>query len=267
VTAEADGLRLVGTAVPESGAPESFTPTLLERVPADALAVVSFRGGDAVEEQLGEAAGGAALGEQLEQALGFSFDELAELLSGEGVLYVREGGSSPELTLALDGAGDRGVTLIGDLVDGLGALFSFGGSAPALRPQTTTEDGIRVTSLRLGDELELRWAAVGDTLVVTTGPGAIRSFAGDGPKLTATAAFARAAEDVGFEGETSGFAYADVDALVPVLESLSELPGSGSAADPDPEVAAALEALDSLALDARAEGGGRLRVEGFLRVR
>ncbi|HEU0336060.1 MAG TPA: DUF3352 domain-containing protein, partial [Gaiellaceae bacterium] len=115
VTAEADGLRLVADAAPETGALETFDPTLLDRVPADALVAVSFRGGDAVRSQLDQA-GGGALGPQLEQALGLSLDDLAGLFEGEGVLYVRPGAPIPEITLALDGAGERGVEAIGRLV-------------------------------------------------------------------------------------------------------------------------------------------------------
>ena len=264
VTAEEDGLRLVALAEPGTGLPDRFTPTLLERVPADALAAVAFKGGETVRSQLDRAAGGPELRRQLENGLGVSLEELAELLAGEGVLYVRAGAPIPEVTLALDGAGRRGVALLGGLVEGLGGLFSLGG-APALEPQTSTEDGVEVTRLELDEGVAIRWAAVGETLLVTTGAGGIRAFRGDGAKLTGTDAFARAAEDVGYEGETNGFAFADVDRLVPLLEGLAEQ--SGDAGDePFADVAAALEALDTVALDARAEDGW-LRIEGFLRVR
>lgn len=265
VTAEEDGLRLVALAAPETGLPDRFEPTLLGRVPADALAAVAFKGGDAVRSQLDGVAGGPELRQQLERGLGVSLDELAELLAGEGVLYVRAGAPVPEVTLALDGAGRRGVALLDRLVERLGGLFSLGGAAPALRPQTSTEDGVEVTRLELRDGVAIRWAAVGETLLVTTGAGGIRAFRGDGAKLTGTEGFARAAEDVGYEGETNAFAFVDVDRLVPLLEGLAEQAQEGDD-ESLAEVAAALEALDTVALNMRAEDG-RLRIEGFLRVR
>jgi hypothetical protein len=250
VTAEADGLRLVALAAPETGAVDTFEPTLLDRVPADALVAVAFRGGETVRRQL-------------EQALGLSLDELAGLFGGEGVLYVRPGAPIPEVTIALDGAGERGVEAIGRLVRGFGALLPGAGAGPAL--QTETEGGVPVTRLELQQGVAIRWASVDGTLLVTTGAGGIRSFRAGGAKLVDSAAFEQAAADVGFTGETSGFAYADVDALVPLLEGLADL--SGSAPDKSfADVAAALEAMDSLALDARPDGE-RVRVEGFLRIR
>jgi hypothetical protein len=262
VTAEADGLRLVALAAPETGAVDTFEPTLLDRVPADALVAVAFRGGETVRRQLDQA-GGGALGPQLEQALGLSLDELAGLFAGEGVLYVRPGAPIPEVTIALDGAGERGVQAIGRLVRGFGALLPGAVAGPAL--QTETEGGVPVTRLELQQGVAIRWASVDGTLLVTTGAGGIRSFRAGGAKLVDSAAFEQAAADVGFTGETSGFAYADVDALVPLLEGLADL--SGSAPDKSfADVAAALEAMDSLALDARPDGE-RVRVEGFLRIR
>jgi hypothetical protein len=263
ITAEEDGLRLVALAAPETGALETFEPTLLDRVPADALLAVAFRGGEAVRSQLDQA-GGGALGPQLEQALGLSLDDLAGLFDGEGVLYVRPGAPIPEVTLALDGAGERGVEALGRLVRGFGALLPGAAAGPAL--QTETEHGVRVTRFELQQGVAIRWASVDGTLLVTTGAGGIRSFrAGGGAKLVDSAAFEQAAADVGFTGETSGFAYADVDALVPLLEGLADMSGS----TPDAsfaDVAAALEAIDGLALDARPDGE-RVRVEGFLRIR
>ncbi|HEU0336107.1 MAG TPA: hypothetical protein VFR43_06105, partial [Gaiellaceae bacterium] len=137
------------------------------------------------------------------------------------------------------------------------------GAGPPL--QTEVEDGVRVTRLELQQGVAVRWASVDGTLLVTTGAGGIRSFRGGGAKLVDTDAFEQAVADVGFTGETSGLVYADVDGLVPLLEGLAGLSG-GSQDESFAEVAAALEAIDSLALNASPDGD-RVRVEGFLRVR
>ena len=263
VSAEADGLRLTGRADPGS-TPESFVPTLLERVPADALAAAVFQGGDLVRESLEQAGGTAGLGGGLE-VLGISLEDIAELFAGQGVLYVRPGTPIPEVTLALEGAGARGDQVLGDLVDGVGAFFSAFGGGPALQPVTTTEDGVRVTALELQPGVAVRWASVGGTLVVTTGAGGIRAFRGDGAKLPGSDAFARAAADVQLGDRTSGFLFADVDGLVPLLEGLAELGGDAGDEGFD-EVVAALEAIDSVAVDAAADSG-TLRFDGFVRVR
>jgi hypothetical protein len=266
LSAEQDGLRLTGSVDPEGALPESFAPTLLERVPADALAAVVFQGGDLVRSQLDGVAGSAELGRQLEQGLGISLQDVAELFANQGVVYVRPGAPIPEVTLALEGAGARGQQVIGKVVEGIGAFAAaFGGSAAALRPVTTAEDGVEVTKLELQPGVAVRWGSVDGTLVVTTGAGGIRTFRGDGAKLVDSEAFARAAADVKLGERTSGFVYADVDALVPLLEGLAELDGV-SADDGMDELLAALEAIDSLAVNTTA-GSDALSLDGFLRVR
>jgi hypothetical protein len=260
LSAEPDGLRLTGNAELDGAAPASFAPTLLDRVPADALAAVVFRGGDLVGSQLDSLGGSSPeLRAQLETGLGISLDDVAELFAGQGVLYVRSGAPIPELTLALEGAGARGQQVLGKLVQGLGGLAAaFGGTSGGLKPVTAVEDGVEVTRLALGP-VAISWASVGGTLVVTTGEGGIRAFRGDGPKLPGSAGFRRAAADVTLGERTSGFAYADVAGLAALLERVGDEKSSDG-------LVAALGALDTLAVDTTAESGA-LRLDGFLRVR
>jgi hypothetical protein len=260
LSAEQDGLRLTGSVELDGAAPASFSPTLLDRVPADALAAVVFQGGDLVGSQLDTLGGSPELRAQLEAGLGISLDDLAELFAGQGVLYVRPGAPIPELTLALEGAGARGQQVLGRLVQGLGGLAAaFGGAARELRPTSAIEDGVEVTTLELGQGLALSWASVGGTLVVTTGEAGIRAFRGDGPKLPDSAAFRRAAADVTLGDRTSGFAYVDLAGLAGLLEHVGDEKSSD-------ELIAALGALDMLAVDTTAESGA-VRLDGFLRVR
>ena len=52
VLAEADGVRLTGTARQQEGLPRSFSPKLLARVPADALLAATFKGSDELTSQV-----------------------------------------------------------------------------------------------------------------------------------------------------------------------------------------------------------------------
>jgi hypothetical protein len=95
-------------------------------------------------------------------------------------------------------------------------------------------------------------------VLVTTGTDSTGALREDGDKLADTDAFERAAERVGLEGRTSGFAYVDLDGLVSFLEGLAgdELPT---------EARDALESLDSFILQNEADGD-RSRLSGFVRI-
>jgi len=94
---------------------------------------------------------------------------------------------------------------------------------------------------------------------VTTGPTGIADFLGDGPKLQDAASFTAAAERVGLGGRTRGFAYVDLDGVIPLVESHG---GTGALPAEAREV---LEALDSFVLQASGDGP-TAQLSGFLRV-
>jgi hypothetical protein len=190
---------------------------------------------------------------QVEGALGVSLDRVLDALRGEGVLYVRPGedGGIPEVTLALDPP-DRDEAL--RTVDELAHRLAH-------------ELDARVEPVR-ADDVELqRVAAEGVTLtygefdgmvLVTTASDVTGAFREDSDKLVDSDAFERAAERVGLEGRTGGFAYVDLDGLVSFLEGLAgdELPA---------EARDALESLDSFILQNEADGD-RSRLSGFVRI-
>ena len=100
---------------------------------------------------------------------------------------------------------------------------------------------------------------VDDSVMVTTGPTGIADFLGDGPKLVDDDAFTNAADRVELGDRTRGFAYVDIDGLVPLVESL---------AGPDAVPAEArdvLGTLDSLILQGSGDGE-TTTLSGFLRV-
>ena len=102
LTAEDDGVHLsVGVRTP-GGNGSSYEPELFERVPADAVAALSFGGTQGTLDRIEGAVDVDAVSSALEDAVGVSLDGVLEALSGEGLLYVREGGEDlPEVTVVL----------------------------------------------------------------------------------------------------------------------------------------------------------------------
>src|SRR5581483_10695282 len=94
VSASEGALRIAGSSEMTAGV-TLYAPTLLRRVPADALLAVSFHGGRQLVSQLRGAA------RALERQLGVSLADLGAALDGEGVLYARPGAPLPEVTLAV----------------------------------------------------------------------------------------------------------------------------------------------------------------------
>ena len=254
LVAEQDGVRLTGNAH-QQGLPGSFTPTLLDQVPAGAMLAVTFRGGTDLTAQLRDALGQGSAG-NLQQLLGLSLEDLVSLLEGEGVLYVRPGLPIPELTIVLQQTNPK-------QADTLAALLRALAAGTKGEVTTATEDGVHVTRLALGP-VTLSVGRADGRLFATTARGGIAAFESDGAKLVDEAAFQRAAKDVGYDGSTSGLLYADVDGLVPLLQGLAGL-GGGSVKGVD-DLAKALGALDSFMLNVTSRGDGAT-LQGFLAVR
>jgi hypothetical protein len=226
--------------VPQGQAPPAYAPTLLDKVPSDALVAVSFHGGEALTKQLGSNA--AAL-KQVEKQLGVSLDELAQAVEGEGVLYVRPAPLIPEITIAVQSADPAATKKVFDTIVG-----KLGGAAS--------------TSLPIPG-FELSTATVGDVVIASTSKTAADSF-GNGPGLSSSDRFEAAADTVGLGDTTSGFAYVDVHGLAPLVQAAASLVGGSSSSGADDAVKA-LSSLDFLALNAVAEDG-HVRVEGALRT-
>jgi hypothetical protein len=230
-------------ATPSGQTPETYKPTLLDKVPSDALVAVSFHGGASLSKQLAGAASADML-KQLEQQLGVSSDELAKALEGEGVLYVRPGAPIPEITLAVTSQDPTATKQVFDKV-----VAKLGGGAAS--------QGFSIPGF------ELTTAISGDTVIVSTSKAAASSFGG-GPSLTSTDRFKTAAADVDLGDTTSGFLYVDVHGLGPLLQTaLGALGGSSSPGSGD--LLKALDAFDFLAVNATGEDG-QLRVEGALKT-
>ena len=253
ISAEDDGLRLSLSMKTAEEVGGSYEPELFRRVPADAVVALSFGGTQGVVDRLQGSVDLREISDQVEGAVGVSLDRVLDALRGEGVLYVRAGeeGGIPEVTLALDSP-DRDETL--RTVDELARRLAEELDAPVETVQAGGIELRRVTA----EGIALAYGEVDGTLLVTTGSDAAGAFREDGDKLADSDAFERAAERVGLEGRTGGFAYVDLDGLVPFLEGLAgdELPA---------EARDALGSLDSFILESEADGD-RSRLSGFVRI-
>jgi hypothetical protein len=167
-----------------------YVPGLVEEIPADALAVVDFPVPSGAFETLPK------LPPQLERLLGPTDGLAAQLdavLRGESALYVRAGLPLPEVTL---------VTQPADTAVASSTLDAILKSLPA--------------ASMLG-KVELHRAVIGGQFVVSTSQRGIDDFRGAGPKLSADPAFLKAKELSGMPAETTGFAYANLKAALPLL--------------------------------------------------
>jgi hypothetical protein len=213
ISATEHAFRLDGSLLAKNDvAATSFTPTLLAKVPADALAALTFdgagRGRKLIDQALKQ--GGTQLA-TVEKQLGVKLGDLVAALDGEGVLYVRAGALVPEITLAVrpqDAAQARATfeTLAAKLGQGAGGAAL---PLPGFKLTVTTANGV----------------------VLVSTAAAVASTFGSGPGLTSTARFRAAARDVGFHGKTGGLLYVDVHALGPLLQlALGAFGGGGSGA-------------------------------------
>ena len=254
LAAEDDGMLLaMGLRMP-GGGDSRYEPELFARVPEDAVAAFSFGGTQGTLDRL---RGGASLDEisdGVEEAFGISLDRVVDALSGEGVLYVRNGnGRVPDVTIALRPP------------DANETFRTVDEAARKLAEQmetevtTATEFGVEVSSLEIEDVTVKYGRADDRTVVVTTGNSAFSTLTSDGAKLVDADAYKRAAEDVGLEGLTKGFVYVDIDGLLPLIRSIA-----GDEAVP-PEVREGIEAFDSFILEGGGEGD-TTTVRGFLRM-
>jgi hypothetical protein len=252
IAAEEHGVKLaVGVRAPGANGTE-YEPELFAQVPADAVAALSFGGTQKLVDQLESRIPLGDIADQVEKLTGVSVGGILDAFSGEGLLYVRPGGSAPEVTLVLAPPdADR----VWDTVDQLAHTLARQAGSTV---RTVTENG-REVQLVDAQGMTLRYARLdGDTVIVTTGAEGIAGFTGDGAKLASSGAYRRAADEVGLGSRTGGFLYVDLDGLLPLIEQVSgqEVPA---------DVRAAVEGLDSLVL--RSSGGGETTtLTGFLRL-
>jgi hypothetical protein len=187
ISADSDALRANAVLHPRT-TPTLAAQSLLGDVPSGAAVAVAFR----------------STGDLLAQVhlAKLPLKQLAPLLTGGGVLYLRPAGLIPELALEL---------------------------APK-DPQAalTTARGL-LRSLKLGP-VQLTAQLSGGKLVIADSPTAVAALR-TGPKLVDDAAFKDALSKAGVPTETSFLAYADVPQVAPFVPPLVQAV-TGKAADP-----------------------------------
>ena len=252
VSAQDDGVLLtLGMRMP-GGGDTRYEPKLFARVPAGAVAAVSFGGTQKILDRVQGNVDLDKVSGTIESITGVSLKGLTDALSGEGALYVRPSAEQlPEVTLVLRPP-DASKTW--ETLDGLARkLAEQANTTVTVRTENGTEVR-RVTT----EQVTISYARLeDDTIIATTGDTGIRTFLADGPKLVDSDAYKRAADAVDMGEKTRGFVYVDVDGALPLAER------AGGSLPPDAKDAVA--AIDSFILQS---SGDRdvTKVSGFVRL-
>jgi hypothetical protein len=261
LSAESEGVR-ARAAVSGSGAKTfssgNYTSKLLDGVPGDALAFLSFQG-SGTADQLQKLESNPQVGpglKQMEQVFGVSLREILDLLRNEVALYVRPGTGIPEVSLLLDSSDEQ------KSIATLEKLFTRLGATGLTRPcSATPEDGVDVKCVAVSN-LQIRYGAFDGKVLVSTGPSAISEYRSSGSKLPDDADFKEAKAAAGMPDSTGGFFYVNLKDTIPLIESLAGLGGAA----PPPEVTANLAPLRSLT--AWGGGSGNTRTfDAFLEIK
>ncbi len=218
VSAEDDGVRVRAAsrgAGTKTLGPGDYSSKLLEDVPGDAIALLTFRGGG-VSDQLKQLRSNPMFAQQLRQleaALGVTLDQALTLFSNEVALYVRPGLAIPEITLVLEPKDQAAALATIDKV--ATRLAALGGARVT---------GGAVKTIDLG-QFQIHYGGSGGKVVVTNGSNAIAEF-GSGSKLPDSADFKQAKDAAGLPDSHGGFLYLDLKDSIPLLETLAGLTGN-----------------------------------------
>jgi hypothetical protein len=251
LSAEGSGFRLVGAGRTEAEPKaqiEPFESKFVSEVPADAVAFLTFRGGDEFEQQMEkmkqDGSFGPGLGE-LERMLGFRIEPLLDLFSHEVGLYVRPGSPIPEVTLLVDAPDEQEV--LGRVNTTLQALTKALPTQPCHAPPK--EAGVDIKCIDLG-VVQLRTAGFDDKVVLTIGQDAISKLQGDGPRLSDDDGFTSARDAADLPDKTAGFMWLDLEDGLPLILGLAQAGGQSIPAD----IRANLEPLGSFLAWAETDG-------------
>jgi hypothetical protein len=240
VKATDDGAELAFTAGGEGaarllGAGQPYSSALLERVPTDALAFMSFQGPGATR-QLEERKTNPlyAMGlRQFERELGVKLEDLVSLADGEVAFFARMALPIPELTLMLESDNPEQARASAEKL--LRAFAEREGGQ-------VTEDGEVTTAIIDGFPVNL--GSVGDVVVFSTSKDAFEELAATADKLPDSDRWRSALEAADAPDEYTSLAYADLGDAVALLQVY--LGVSGRSEHLPPEVARNLEALKTL---------------------
>jgi Protein of unknown function (DUF3352) len=251
--AEGDGLRLVGATRAETEPktkPNVFSSQLIEDVPGDAVAFLTFRGNDSFATRVRSSPTYRRNLKELEREFGgVPLEQLFAIFEGEVAVYVRPGTPFPEVTLLVavdsDEPAEEEAFLNVDTV--MDVMKQFRGAKPCHAPKV--EDGVTVTCISFG-KVEIRYAGFDEKVVVTTGRSPVAELRARGDKLLDADSFKGSREAAGLPDETAGFLWVDAFPAMTMLVGLSE-----AADDPIPaDVLVTLKPVKSFVAWADAEG-------------
>jgi hypothetical protein len=235
--AREDGAELAGVVRGEGadklfGASEEYSSELLDLVPADAFAFVTFMG-TGIGEQVGALRDNPLYGSALkefEQETGVTVAEVLRLIEGEVAFYAAPGAPIPELTLLIrpdDPAQAR---------ESAERLLR---ALAAMAVGEVTEDGDVTTAVF--DDFTVNLGTVDDTVVLTTTKDAIADL-GSGEKLADTDRYKDALETAGAPDQYTGLAWIDLKETIDLIMGFASVSGESV----PPEVSRNLEPLRSL---------------------
>lgn len=253
IAAQDEGLRLVSASRTEGEAAnqvETFESKLLADVPGDAVAFLTFHGGDALDRQLKQLQGEAMAEEALEAfelMSGLKIDAITGLFKNEVALYVRAGTPFPEVTLLLEAPNEQEALATVDEL--LMQLTKAVPAQPCHEPQE--QAGVTVKCVGFSG-FSIRYAAFDGKVVVTTGAQSIEEIRSGGPRLEDDDAFKSAREAAGMPDATAGFVWLDFEDGLSLVFGLAEAAG-GSDEIPQ-EIRRNLEPLRSLVAWADRDG-------------
>jgi hypothetical protein len=189
VTARGEGAdRLFGTGDP-------YSSELLDKVPADAFAFLSFQG-DGLRRQLEAIRGNRLFAKglrELEREYGIELDEFPRLLDGEVAFYARPGLLMPEFTLLLATTNEAG-----------------------------TKAAVERVLRRAPDQPRLRVSTLDGIVVVSTAPDPLDSLREPGAKLPDADAFEDSLEAAEVPEQYTGLAYVDLTKVAGLIAAFAD---------------------------------------------
>lgn len=261
LSAEDDGIRLHGaTAGAGSGdlASGDYESKLISGVPGDALAFLSFKGGksvDQIRKQLETNPTFSQVLPQIERELGVKVADILALLRGEIALYARPGGAIPEVSLVLDTA-DQAAAL--STLDRLAARLA---SFTHAKVSSSRQGGRKVKTVDF-TQFAIRYAGLGDKVLITSGLNGIGAYTSSESKLPDSADFKEAKDAAGMPSSNAGFIYVDLKNSIALIESLAGIAGQSA----PPQVTENLRPLRSFVAWGKSSGNSAT-FDAFLEIK
>jgi Protein of unknown function (DUF3352) len=233
-----DGAELAGVVQGEGadkllGASDEYSSDLLDLVPADAFAFISFMG-TGIGEQVGALRENPLYGsvlKEFEQETGVTVAEALRLIEGEVAFYAAPGAPIPELTL---------LVRPDDPAQARESAERLLRALAAMAVGEVTEDGDVTTAVFDGVTVNL--GTVEGTVMLTTKKEAIAARVGSSETLADTDRYKDALETAGVPDQYTGLAWVDLKETIDLIMGFA----SASGESVPPEVSRNLEPLRSL---------------------